>query len=373
MKQLLLSAACICVTLITLSLGLWPFYAPKNEVTWIKDHGLSFGKYGSVMSVGNLLASDPENERSCSIEIWLRPVSNGNSGTILAFYAPEKTIRFSLHQSIADLMLQSGTADHQEQASVTELYVDGVFRRMQPVFVTVTSGKRGTAVYVDGTLTRTATQLRLAANDCTGRLILGDSPLQSHCWPGQVRGLAIYYSELSAPKVLEHYAAWTNSGQPDLAVNERNVGLYLFNEGAGRVVQNHARSNLDLTIPDTYTVLDKVMLEPFWKEFNLSRGYWEGILKNIVGFVPFGFCFYAYFSQARNYRRALLITILSGAAVSLTIEVLQGYLPTRDSGTTDLITNTLGTFIGVLAYRRAEAHFATLPIRRTRCDPPPSS
>ena len=352
-KEPLLGIACIAILGVILTLGLWPFHAPRNEVTWLQDrNGLRFGDYGTVTSSGVFQAASSPHESSCSIEIWLQAALADNEGTILTFYVHPQSLRFSLHQSITDLLLQRGSA------RAARIYVDGLFRSAPSTFVTITSGAQGTTVYINGTAARTAPQFRLAASDCTGRLILGDSALQQDTWSGQVRGLAIYYSELPAATVLRHYHAWTEKGQPGVGQIEHLAGLYLFNERAGNIVYNHAGPGVNLVIPQTYTVLDEILLKPFWDEFNSSWGYWMNVLKNMVGFVPLGFCYYAYLTLVRKSKRAGIVTVILGFAVSLTIELLQALLPTRDSGTTDLITNTLGTWIGVLLSRAASAQWA---------------
>jgi hypothetical protein len=212
-------------------------------------------------------------------------------------------------------------------------------------------------VYVTGALAGTAPRLRIPKNAFAGRILLGDAPLQPDSWHGQIRGLAIYDAELTEGQVFRHYNTWTKNGRPVVAEDEHPIALYLFDEHSGSVIHSKIQTGVDLHIPERYLVVDKLFMEPFWHEFNMSRGYWSAVLKNIVGFVPLGFCFYLYLS-ARHGRRAILLTIAAGAIVSITIEILQGFLPTRDSGMSDILTNTLGTGLGVLLYQRVYAGLA---------------
>jgi glycopeptide antibiotics resistance protein len=58
--------------------------------------------------------------------------------------------------------------------------------------------------------------------------------------------------------------------------------------------------------------MDKAILELAWAEFEMSTNYWAALFKNIVGFVPFGFCFNAYFSAESCISRPRLITVIVG-------------------------------------------------------------
>ena len=98
-------------------------------------------------------------------------------------------------------------------------------------------------------------------------------------------------------------------------------------------------------------VLHPEFLSAPWHHFRSTPGYWEDVAINILGFIPFGLSFLAYFSSVRLTKNAALLVLLLGFLTSLTIEVLQAWLPTRNSGINDLITNTFGTGLGVLLYR----------------------
>jgi VanZ family protein len=184
----------------------------------------------------------------------------------------------------------------------------------------------------------------------TGQLVIGNSSVTTDTWSGYLKGLAIYNRELTASQVTQHYQSWLGSGHPGVSAPDRAVALYLFNEGSGDAVHNQVDPATDLVIPERFFVLHEPFLERPWNEYYPGWHYWKDIGMNIAGFFPLGFFFYAYFSLVRRVEHPATVTIAFGFAVSLTIEVLQAFLPTRNSGTTDLITNTLGTAVGVMVY-----------------------
>lgn len=355
MIRTILGVICVAVLCGILVAGLWPFHSPKNQVTWLgTENGLRFADAGTVVSTGEFRLATPE-ESSCSIEVWAEPALQHDSNTLLAFYTPQNPVQLALRQSDTDLLLErdKGRGGHRIRTAV--FYIDDVFRSMRPVFITVSSGTQGTAVYVNGVWAKAAARFRITSGDCTGRLIVATSPIGNDDWTGQLRGLAIYHRELTPPEVVRHYETWTGKGRPDLTEEERCAALYLFQEHGGNRIHSQVGPGPDLLIPEKYQIEDQAFLTPFWKEFDPSWGYWKNVIKNIGGFVPLGFFFCAYFSLKPFSKRAALLTTILGALVSITIEVLQAYLPTRDSGMTDIITNTFGTWVGVMLYRYVAA------------------
>lgn len=356
----ILALICFAVLCIILTLGLWPFHAPTNGVSWLKNqNGLRVGKYGSIISSRPFQLTPPQQNPGATLEIWLQPRRIWEPATFLTFFSPD-SFRFSLRQSQIDLQLRAEMQPGAPQPAAASLYVKEVFRKPRPVFITVATAARGAWIYVDGALAAASPQFPLSAKTFNGRLILGDSSGQSDSWSGQLLGFAVYRRPLTNQEVLHNYRSWMQNGRPAVSAGASDAALYLFDERSGDVVHSKSAFGVDLNIPLRYQVIGKISLEPFWSEFNMSGKYWKAVLKNIAGFIPFGFFFYACLATRVSHKRAMLLTVILGAAVSLTIETLQIFLPTRDSGTTDLITNTLGTAIGAVLYNLLAPSLARL-------------
>jgi VanZ family protein len=344
---------CLGVLGITLTAGLWPFHVPTNQVAWLKGgSGLQFGRQGSMVTAGAIRTGEPANA-SATLELWLEAANDTSTKTIFSFYGSAHPGEpFSLHQKGGALGIRQNNTDDQGISRTALFYVDGVFEPRRPVFVTVALADRRTSVYLNGVLAKEVTLSR-TWNDLTGRVVVANSPTSDDSWSGKILGLVMYPRELTSAQIAADYASWKANRRPLAAAASSATSIYLFDEGHGTLAHNEVNPATDLIIPNRYFLLHPAFLLAPWREYHPTRSYWKDVALNIAGFVPLGLCVCAYLSELQIVRRPGAATVILGFLTSLTIELLQALLPTRSSGTTDLITNTLGTAIGVMAYLSA--------------------
>ena len=111
---------------------------------------------------------------------------------------------------------------------------------------------------------------------------------------------------------------------------------------------------LSFTVLARPTAYHAAQFELFWSVREWIAGDWAlggQILANVAMLIPFGLLLCrAIHSFAPHARRLWLVTIVSGALFSLTIETLQMLLMRGLFECDDLISNTLGAYLGAVVY-----------------------
>jgi hypothetical protein len=324
---------------------LWPFHAQRNTVSWLPGgRGLLFGRSGMVLSSGPFNMPGNADDASCSLELWVQRDPRSDTGTIFASYSPDTPRHFSVTQWLSGLALRGPSNMSRLRSGALISGAVDVFPRGQPVLVTITSGPQGTRIYVDGILRKFTPDHPITNRMLSGQLVLGTAASSNDVWRGQMLGLAIYGRRLNPEHVLQHSLMWTSKGRPDITEADAALALYLFEDGKGTHVRNLIAGGIDLDIPELFVLPAKPFLS------TPSPDNREDILENIAGYIPLGFSLCALLVSLR-IPRAPFITIAACVAVSLMVECLQFFTPTRDSDITDVITNTLGAAIGVVLLR----------------------
>jgi hypothetical protein len=232
------------------------------------------------------------------------------------------------------------------------LQVRNVFRRREFILTLTSDGKK-TVVYINGLLVLDAPDFQLSSVDLAARVILGNAARRDQAWAGQIKGLAVYAADLNANEVLQHVREWTGFGYPTTSARQGAVALYLFREPWDRTVPNAVPGEPPLVVPHDFQTIDQLRFESALSERHFDDSYRDDAILNILGFLPLGGVAAWFWSAFFRRRRAALATILTGVTTSFVIEYFQSYLPTRYSGTTDLVTNAIGTCIGAALYLTA--------------------
>jgi VanZ family protein len=369
----LLGGATLLVLAVILYLGLWPnnvrslkglmglprggsylfVVFPPNEVSWLKEGpGLHFGDYGSIFSTSDFAPNGPTSE-GCTIEVWLEPEVTEDFTTTLAFSTKRNPLQFRMRQLEDSLSVARETIGPNGKTHLDKIWVDHVFHEHRKVQITLASDSGGTAVYLNGALRRNYPDFKLKAEDFSGRFVFGNSPLGHETWGGNLRGWAVFEKKIDAQTANSDFESWSSTNALSAERVKQSWATYFFREGSGSVSHGEIAGTPDLYWPARFQTLRPELLKPFWKEYDGNLDYWVDAVLNVMAFVPLGLFLCGYLQSRGDMTRPLLMTVIAGFLVSLTIELGQYYLPLRNSGTTDLITNTTGATVGGLVFGTA--------------------
>jgi hypothetical protein len=351
-----LSAALLLIILVA---GLRPrWFQLSNNVAWITDQpGLRFGSYGVAYThpLNDLIEENISDAEGFSIEIALKPARyrGRRYKIILALHNGKDAEQLIVAQYLSSLIVMNGD-DYAYTKKIKRVTLDVASLSPKTRFMTITTGEKGTNVYFDGKPAGARKNLRLKMPTIAKtRLLIGNSVYGKHPWQGDIFGLALYNYPLSSKEAALHFNKWSKERNFSFAGNENPFILYLFDEKRGTKAHDRAAGNYHLEIPSRPKILQKKILVLPVDAFRLKISSIADIIINLAGFIPFGFVIFATFIRFGSAfeKHGLLITVALCFMVSLTIEILQAWIPSRSSSMLDLVLNTLGAWLGAFAYR----------------------
>jgi len=343
------AALCAIVTVVVLGIGWWPFTLhPRNEVSWIDGHnGLDFGGLGLAYEAVRRSRSTETEDPGFTVELFLQAAKSiGHDGitSIVTVDDAREATSFTIGQWQSQLLIRVSTP---KTAGIREISLDAL-RESQPRVVILSGTTSGTAVYVDGQLWKRTADVALDRQALDGPLVLGDALSGKHSWSGRLLGLALLRRSIDSTEARVHQAAWATGQLAELELDPQLAALYAFDERSGAVAKDRSGARRELTIPQAYLVLRKTFLAFPEVRWPLSRPELNDVVVNLFGFVPLGVLFYRYrrLVVGSKMLSALILTTLTGAMLSLTIETGQAWLPARDSTLADVALNTAGMLVG---------------------------
>ena len=331
--------------LVITVLSLWPFnFLQTNQVTWEADGGLKFTPPATAYTTTPPVKLAGLPEWTILMDAKAFPV--WAQSRILGYSLDEHQYNLTLDQIVDDLVVRIRTGPNQRSR---DLRVEGFLKPNTPrrFHLAVVYDGTNLSIYLDGE--RKAHE-RMGRIDYSawGRefpLVFGSRTDGTFGWKG------LFYRFAIIPQVLNPSAAGRTD---DPSVQAQAVLSYEFNEQRDRTVIDHAAQNpVPLAWPERFIPYQRTILQSlrdYWPQFR--HPYWGDIVANIIAYLPLGYLVSLLLRNRTHAVLAAALPVLCAVMLSLTVEVLQAYLPTRNSSLMDVITNGIGGCLGVVACHR---------------------
>ncbi len=348
----------LIMVLIALFFGLRPkAWFIANDVQWLPDGKAIRFQNSGMAYVDDLRAVRLNRQpRPLTIEMVVTPANINKSGfsPLLVLHDGSDRRQLAVWQYHTSLVVMNGD-DYDNSQREPKVVGRNIFAPQQARYLTVTSDEQGTHLFVDGILAAANGNLKLSipVEGDPLRLVLGNSVHGKHGWTGDLHGLALSGTAISAETVGLHFDRWAADNNFDFLKQESTKLLFTFSEKNGIGFVDESGGNQTLEVPVHMTALKKTFLSPAWRHLKWNRAATGDIALNIVGFMPLGVVFYGFlqcFSGPLSKHRIFAATALC-MLLSLGIELAQAWIPIRVSSLTDLVLNTLGAWLGIVWWR----------------------
>ena len=222
----------------------------------------------------------------------------------------------------------------------------------KPQFLTIVSDRFGTRLYLDGNLIKRNNRLKLTLPIVNGAyLILGNNIYETASWNGHIYGVCILNYALDNDTIKLNYLNWKRTNLFSIFRSLQPFILYDFYYKSQSSIKDLGKCNCTLNIPSILPTLKKQI-----HMFNYNRevdSNLDDLIINFLGFIPISFFttifFYKYFSLQKT--KLFLLSVLFCFFLSLSIEIIQMWLPSRCSDISDILFNTLGAIVGVSLFK----------------------
>lgn len=332
--------------LALLIIGLWPFnFLQLNKVSQDSAHGLRLTPPATVYTSNHFRKLLGLREFSILLNLSSDFFGSNGYARILSYSLDDGCANFMIGQWEDGLVFKlraSGRPD------LVHFETEGVLKKGEKGCIAIIFNGEKLLLYHNGKIKneKKTGPLSFANWDGSYPLVIGSEANGSFPWKGNIYSIRIFERAI-LPEEIERFSL---PGSPQ---RDGDIPLidYSFDAGGAVIKDGGKGQPADLVIPKLFKPYKRAFLERPSSLKEIWRNIGD-ILINLFGFMPLGFLLSGYLNlRSWSGKSAFVVSLFIGASISLTIEVLQAFLPTRDSSMLDLIANTFGTAIGSFAYK----------------------
>lgn len=324
----------------------YKFYFPITKSNGLikKESCISLKEPGIAITKNNIEQfTEQLMKTNClSIEMYLKTKKTQQIGPARIFSFSKDRMRrnFTIGQQNNDLIFRLRTTGNNLNGTAPEIKIPEVFADTTNKLILITYDGRFTKCFVNKKLILSTDKIHGSFDNWNKNyaLVLGNEATRNRPWLGSIYYIRVYNKVINP---LNHNQ--TNS-IPLIDFNFKN-------ECNNYIVNNSKKlSQIKLLIPKTFVPrVNHFDLFPFryWPFKALSLATFFTILFNVFLFYPIGVGGWVLFKNLTNEGTHPIIWVtFFGLLLSLLIEILQIYIPARDPNIVDVLTNSVGTWLG---------------------------